>query len=169
MRRLLVAGVALALAAATLGHAEVSVGDLRSVQAKTGVALRQEPAPLAATVAQLPYGTRAHVLEVRGGWARVQTTAGTGWLRGNDLVEPATLTGGGARGPTVSAAGVPGGGVTGGEVAAAGRQFDEATEGAYQAANPNLAAAYAQVAAVESRKPTPEEVAEFIRQGRLGR
>jgi hypothetical protein len=169
MRALCVAGLALALAAVGMGWADVAPGDLRSIQSKAGTALRRDPAPLSPVVATLPYGARAQVEEVRGGYARVVTTAGNGWVRAADLVEPAALTGGGALGPRPGGAGARTAGVTSAEVSAAGRQFDEATEGTYRRENPNLEAHFGAVNAIEQRKPTAAEVETFIRQGRLGR
>ena len=176
MRRYWLAGLALAVAVIGVGWADVAPGDLRSVQAKAGSALRRDPAGLAPIVATLPYGARAQVNQVQGAWARVTTTQGEGWMRAADLVEPTVLTGGGAFGPRPGGAGAGGAGGAGGaagftatEVSAAGRQFDEATEGGYRAANPNLQAAFAQVDVVERKKPTPAEVEAFVRAGRLGR
>jgi hypothetical protein len=168
MRRSWLAGLVLALAAVGVGYAEVKVGDLRAVQAKAGTALRREPNALAPTVANLPYGTRALVQEVRNGWARVQTTAGTGWVRGGELVEPQVLTGGGAFGPR-GVDGARAAGVSAAEVSAAGRQFAEATEESYRRQTPNLEPYFALVDAIEERKPSPEDVEAFINEGRLGR
>jgi hypothetical protein len=173
MRRTWLAGLVLAIAAFGVGWAEVTPGEMRSVQSKAGAALRRDPSGLGAVVATMPYGARAEILQVQGAWARVRTTSGEGWMRAADLVEPATLTGGGAFGPRPGGAGAApatgAAGVSATEVSAAGRQFDEAVEGGYRAANPNLQAAFAQLDGIERTKPTPAEIEAFIRAGRLGR
>ena len=43
--------------------------------------LKQEPASDAATLATLPENTAVDALERKGGWTRVKTSAGEGWVR----------------------------------------------------------------------------------------
>lgn len=75
------AGAAMLLAAATSAGAQ----DLRALQAGP---LRSQPTPQAAPVAQVAAGQRLQLLQMKGGWARVQDSASgaaSGWLRASQL------------------------------------------------------------------------------------
>lgn len=156
----------LALAIGPVAAADVTQGEVRSVQARDGVVLREAAKALAKSVATLPYGTRVRVTDVASFYAKVRTDEGVeGWLRASDVVAPSALTGGGSAGP------VEGARVASSDLSAAGRQFDEGTEGKYRASAAQLDAAYRLVDALEQKGPRPDsaEVEEFVRTGRLGR
>ena len=164
--------IALFLVAAVggLAVADVSPGEVRSVQARSGTVLREAGKPLAKSVASLPYGTRVRVLAVAAGYAQVRTDEGQeGWVRSTSIVAPSALTGGGAQGPPT------GDGrqfnVASSDVSAAGRQFDEGTEGRYRASGPELERGYRLVDELQGKGPRPDspEVEQFIVEGRLGR
>ena len=149
------------LALSGLVVADVNVGDVRSAQPRDGAVLRKVARPLAEVVTRLAYGTRVTVVEVSGAFAFVRTDEGTeGWLKASDIVAPSALTGGGAAGPASQA-----------DVSAAGRQFDESTQTEFQASSAEIAAAYAQVEAIEraTLKPGDPAVIAFVAEGRLGR
>jgi hypothetical protein len=163
MRVLLLLAV---LAVGAGAWAEVRVGEVRSTQAKAGVALRETPRTLGKVVRTLAYGTRVTVVELSGYFAKVRTDEGTeGWVRSADLVEPGALTGGGA-GAVAGARDV-----SSTDVSAAGRQFDEGTEGRYKAERAELERAYALLDALEKKSLSPDspEVTAFVRDGHLGR
>jgi uncharacterized protein YgiM (DUF1202 family) len=155
-----------ALAAGGVAWAEVRVGEVRSTQAKAGVAMRETPRTLGKVLQSLAYGTRVTVVEVSGYFAKVRTDEGTeGWVRAADLVEPGALTQGGA-GAVAGARDV-----SSTDVSAAGRQFDEGTEGRYKAESAELDRAYGILDALEKKSLSPDspEVIAFVRDGRLGR
>ena len=160
MRMRWIAG-ALVLAVSGLVLADVNIGDVRSAQPRDGAALRKAGRPLAEVVKLLPYGTRVTVVEVSGAFAHVRTDDGAdGWVKASDIVQPSTLTGGGAAGPASQA-----------DVLAAGRQFDDATQSDFAASGADIQAAYAQVDAIERATLNPGDaaVSAFIGEGRLGR
>lgn len=156
-------GLWLALCAVGVVYAEVKAGDVRSAQPKDGATLRATSKLFAEITGKLPYGTRVTVVAVEGAVAQVRTDDGkTGWVRTSEIVQPSTLTGGGATGPldTRSA-----------EVAAAGRQFDATIEGGHRASSAELGAAYGRLDALmgQSYKPGSPEIQAFIVEGGLGR
>jgi len=139
--------------------AEVKAGDLRAVQSKEGIPLKEEPRAMAKTLKTVPYGTKVKVLEIRELYARVAIEGlGEGWARSALLVEPGTLTGRAAYA----------GAVTSADVTAAGRQFDAKTENTYRSMNEDIAKYYPKVDEVETVEPTALEVDTFIRAGELG-
>lgn len=144
--------------------ADVSVGDVRETQSKTGTPMREEPKALAKVVDTLAYRTRVTVTEVGGLYAKVATDAGkSGWVRALDLVLPGTLTGPGAYdgARTTSSS----------DISAAGRQFDESIEQQYRATRAELEAAYKTLddLMAKSLLPTSPEIEAFVVEGRLGR
>lgn len=175
----LLAGLALAGAAlAAPVHADpqqVAVGALRTPAQRTGAGLRAEPRMGAQVVAKADHGARLVVEAVEGSgsvrWIRVrmalaQGEARVGWLRASETVEPHALTGAGR---TVGVQGVTGARVDAREQSAAARGFGPGIEARTAASDARLRAALAVVdARVEGVKPSPEQVAAFARQGRLG-
>lgn len=170
--------LAVACAAAGTAHADpqqVAVGALRTPAQRTGAGLRGEPRMGAAIVAKVEHGTRLVVEAVAGSesvrWIRVrvaqaQGEARVGWLRASETVEPHALTGAGS---TLGVQGVTGARVDAREQSAAARGFGPGIEARAAASDAQLKAALAVVdARVEGVKPTPEQVAAFARQGRLG-
>jgi hypothetical protein len=145
--------------------AEVRPGDVREVQARAGVPLREGAAALSKMVRLLPYQARVTVQEVKGSYARVVVSSdgATGWTRANDLVAPGTLTGGAPSGNATVASSA--------DISAAGRQFDESIERQYRASRAELDAAYRALDAIEAKTPPPGDpaVRAFIEEGRLGR
>jgi hypothetical protein len=163
MRRL---GIALLFvsALASSGAAEIRVGEVREVQARGGVPLREGRSPLSRLVRLVTYGSRATVQEIQGTQVRVMLTDGaTGWLKGSDLVVPGTLTN--ARTPATGSV------ASSADISAAGRQFDESIERQYRASRADLDAAYRALDAIEAKTPPPGDpaVRAFIEEGRLGR
>lgn len=183
MRLLSILSLALAVAVASAGlggtaHADpqqVAAGALRTPAQRTGAGLRAEPRMGAAIVAKVEHGTRLVVEAVAGTesvrWIRVrvaqaQGEARVGWLRASETVEPHALTGAGS---TLGVQGVTGARVDAREQSAAARGFGPGIEARAAASDAQLKAALAVVdARVEGVKPTPEQVAAFARQGRLG-
>src|SRR5437870_2747034 len=156
-RRWVFVASALALAAGALAPhragSDVKEGDIRTAQAKAGVAMREKPRPLAKLVAMLPYGTRVRVQEVESYYAQVKVEGvGEGWVRAADLVEPTSLTGPGAYGPQgagqVASADVT---AAGRQLVSSGRQFDKKTENTYRRMDESLNAAYPVVDQLEAQ------------------
>lgn len=148
----------------------VAVGDVRAVLPKDGLSLKDKPSVLGRLAAALPHGTTVRVEEIRGRWIRVTTLPGqgetrTGWMRGNQTVEPFALTQGGRQNQATAADGQ----ASQRDISAAGRQFDPETENTYRQENPNLEPFYPMVDHIEATKPSAEDVRRFILEGRLGR
>lgn len=146
--------------------ADLAPGEVRAVQARTGVAARKEPKALAASAGLLPYRTRVTVDEVRYPWARVTADGGiTGWVRVSDLVEPGSLTS-----PEALAAASSREASGSSSLSLAGRQFDETTEGDLKATDADLARAYPLVDALERLQVRPDDPAllRFLVEGHLG-
>ena len=155
-----------------LASADAAPGEVRSVQARQGVVLREAPKALSKKVADLPYGTRVRVSEVSQPYAKVRLDDGTeGWLRVTDIVAPSALTGGGAAGPVANTTGIGSGVVESADLSAAGRQFDEGLEAQYRASEAQLDAAYRALDALQAKGPKPDsaEVEAFVIAGKLGR
>ncbi len=151
--------------------ADVEVGALRAPLSRGGVALKEEPRMAAKALGHVAYGTRMHAEAVDGLWIRVTAkltdgTSKTGWLRAGDTVEPYALTGAGRTGSVGTETGPR---ASGSEVSAAGRGFSPEIEEQMAVGDAQMRAALAVVTAqVEGVKPTPEAVAAFAKQGRLG-
>ena len=111
--------VGVAGAGAAPADAPIKVGDVRAAQVRDGVALRDAAKALATVIRVLPYGTRVTVDALKSYYARVKLDDGVlGWVRSQEIVEPATLSGAGARGAVDPAA------YSTADISAAGRQFD---------------------------------------------
>ena len=160
------------LAIGGLAAADVSPGEVRSVQSREGVVLREAAKALSKKVADLPYGTRVRVTEVSLPYAKVRTDDGTeGWVRASEIVAPSALTGGGSAGPVAATTGIGSGVVESADVSAAGRQFDEDIERQYRASDAALEAAYRQLDALQAKGPKPDSAAveAFVIAGKLGK
>lgn len=154
---------------------QVAVGALRTPAQRTGAGLRAEPRMGAAIVAKVDHGTRLVVEAVSGSdtvrWIRVRVALAegqgrVGWLRASETVEPHALTGAGR---TVGVQGLAGARVDAREQSAAARGWGPGIEARAAASDGQLRQALAVVdARVEGVKPTPEQVAAFSREGRLG-
>ncbi len=151
--------------------ADVQVGALRAPLSRGGVALKEEPRMASKALGHVAHGTRMHVEALDGLWIRVTValtdgTSKTGWLRSGDTVEPYALTGTGRTGAVSTETGPR---ASGSEVSAAGRGFSPEIEEQMAVGDAQMRAALAVVTAqVEGVKPTPEAVAAFAKQGRLG-
>jgi hypothetical protein len=166
--------VALVASLAFADPADVAVGSARSVFAKNGTRMTEQPKALSKLVKLLPYGTRVRVDEVQGRWIKVTEFEGTaagsvGWIKAAETVEPFALTQGGQFRSTGASSGD--GSVSRREAAAASRQFSPMTEAAHKQVSPaEVQAAYGLLDTVlEVMKPSIEEIEQFVAEGRLGR
>jgi hypothetical protein len=151
------------LFAAGNARAEVKVGDVRAAMSRSGVVLRDAPKPLAARVRTLVYGTRVTVEEVKNFFARVKLEDGTtGWVRSAEIVEPATLPGGGAGGAVDPAS------FSTADISAAGRQFDAKTERTFRTMDASMDAAFPKVDEVEKAYAPESVLLTFLKEGWLG-
>lgn len=176
--------VAAALAAATLvpsatppAHAgDLVVGALRTAQNRDGVVVREAAVPLGKRVVRVPYGSTVTVLEVREPWAKVAPTSDptkAGWVRANELAEPATLSASAASVPSFSTTDVS---AAARQLAAgrqltsrtAGKQFDQKTEYTFRTMDAGVGAAYDLVDKLEAEYAPDHVVEAFVREGRLG-
>lgn len=159
---------ALTLSGAALADpADVQVGALRTPLNRGGVALKSEPKMTAAVLGNIEHGTRLRALEVKGVWMRVNAKIAdgaetSGWVRSADTVEPYALTGGGSVGTSTGPRGAA-------QASAAGRGFSPSIEEQLALSDGALRAGYALLdSVVEAVKPSPEQVATFAKEGRLG-
>lgn len=160
---------------------DIEVGETRAIQGKSGTRLLDSPRPLGRLVVSLPYGTRVKVESIRESWLEVTATldqnrAVRGWLKASQTVQPYALTQGGQFGrrgsplARANARAARGKGFGRQDVAAAGRQLSASSEQRHKQASPaKLQQAYALLDRIETEKPTPETVRNFVAEGRLGR
>lgn len=170
---LLAAALCLLPLAAHAGPQDAKVGETRILYAKTGTPLRAQPQATAAQVLMAPGGTPVQVLEVALPWLRVRATpAGQapveGWVRAYQATEPENLVATPAPAHVDDSKAAQ---VTQQQASMAGRQFTDEVEQGYRRAHPDLAAAYAQVDALErlTAAQDPAESLEFLMEGSIGR
>lgn len=129
-----------------------------SIQVKEAQ-LRATPSHLGKIVAKITYGSPVAVLETRGDWKKVSLAGGKaqGWLHNTALTSKkiALRAGQGAVGTSVSRD----------EIALAGKGFSEEVESQYRKSNKNLD--YAWIDRMESIKASPEQMQDFVSDGRL--
>jgi hypothetical protein len=166
---------------------DVEVGAVRTAQNRDGVTLRELALPLGKRVLRVPYGTQLKVLEIRELWVKVAPVADltkVGWVRTNEIAEPATLSASAAAVPSFSTSDVSAAGrqLTEQEKRAdprlaeglqyqshaAGKQFDQKTENTYRTMDAKVSDAYPLVDRVERAGVSDDELETFVREGRLG-
>ena len=131
---------------------------MMSVQVKEAQ-LRATPSHLGKIVARTTYGSQVTILETRGAWKKVSLAGGrsNGWLHGTALTSKkiALRAGQSNVGSSVSRD----------EIALAGKGFSEEVESQYRKNNKNLD--YAWIDRMESIKASPEQMQDFVSDGRL--
>ncbi|MBL9086155.1 MAG: M48 family metalloprotease [Planctomycetia bacterium] len=172
---------------ATAVAGDLEVGAIRTAQNRDGVTLRELALPLGKKVLRVQYGTQLKVLEVRELWVKVAPVADltkVGWVRTNEIAEPATLSASAAAVPSFSTSDVSAAGrqLTEQEKRAdpklaeglqyqaqgAGKQFDQKTENTYRTMDAKVSDAYPLVDKVERTSVPEDELEAFVREGRLG-
>jgi beta-barrel assembly-enhancing protease len=156
------------------GPQDTYVGEVRVIYDKAGVVIRTDGNATAAPVATLPVNTQVRVLEVKLPWVKVEASPGPGqaavqgWLRAYQAIEPQALA---VTPPPAHVDPSKAARVDQRQVSAAGRQFTASTERDYRGQNPNLAAAYASVDAMEQATAAMDPGASiaFIMDGSIGR
>jgi len=131
---------------------------MMSVQVREGQ-LRATPSHLGKIVARASYGDRVMVLEEKGDWKKVSLGGGKyqGWMHKTALTSKkiALRAGQASVGSSVS----------GDEIALAGKGFSAEVEAQYRKSNKSLD--YAWINRMETFQVSPEQMEEFIRDGRL--
>lgn len=127
-----------------------------SVQVKEA-ALRDKPSFLGKVLGELKYGEGVGVLEEAGGWSKVESGKGAGWLHGSALTQAKIVFTAGERDVEEKAGGR--------EVALAGKGFGPALESEYRKKNPSLD--FARIDKLEKIEVEPAVVASFLEKGRL--
>jgi len=181
IRASLVAAVAavpfvLGVTTPTAHGSELAAGAVRTAQSRDGVTLRERALPLGKRVARVPYGTSLKVLEVLELWVRVSPVSDpskSGWVRGNEIAEPATLSASAASIPSFSSSDVSAAGrqlAAGKQLTAvgAGKQFDQKTEYTFRTMDAAVGPAYDLVDKLEATRVADDELDVFVREGRLG-
>ena len=172
---LAVLSVLVAGGAASADPAAIKVGDVRAVQNRHGIDLRAEADPTSDSLAILPYAARLQVEEVKGYWIKVTNLSGTvteatprtGWVKKSQTVDPWALSGASTE---IAASKVAGGTVAAQDAAAAGRGFNAEIESSYRASSAELQKAYAILdSQIVGKEPSPTELVQFTKEGRLGR
>ncbi len=129
-----------------------------SVQVKEAQ-LRATPSHLGKIVAKTTYGSQVAVLETRGDWKKVSLAGGkaAGWLHVTALT--------GKKISLRAGQGNVGSSVSRDEIALAGKGFSEEVESQYRRNHKNLD--YAWIDRMEAIKVSPEEMQDFVSDGRL--
>ena len=131
-------------------------GGTLTVQVRDGQ-VRATPSFLGKIVGTLHYGDRVTVLDQNGDWNRVNSPRFRGWMHSSALTKSnISLQAGGNNAPLAA---------SGDELALAGKGFNKQVESAFKAKNPQMD--YAWVDRMEAIKVSPEEMAQFLRQGGL--
>ena len=146
---LVVAGGGLLAAALCFGASPMSV------QVKTGQ-LRAQASFLGQVTGTLNYGARVDVIQQTGEWMQVRTADGkTGWMHQSALSKKKIVMAAGQRDTQT--------GASGDELALAGKGFNSDVEADFKAKNKNVD--FTWVDWMEKIKVTPEQSAEFLREG----
>ena len=129
-----------------------------SVQVKEAQ-IRATPSHLGKIVARAAYGSQVTVQETRGDWKKVSLAGGRsqGWLHNSALTSKKIALKIGQRNVGTS--------VSQGEIALAGKGFSEEVESQYRKNHKNLD--YAWIDKMEAMKVSPEQMEDFISDGRL--
>ncbi len=141
------------LAVVALVYAETVVVKIQST------ALRSNPSFISPAVATVKAGANLEQLATRNGWVQVKTAGGqVGWVHGSAVqTKKFTLAALGGNAKTKASAS---------EVALAGKGFNKQVEDSYRAKNAKLD--FAAVDRMVQLKATPEQVADFVKKGKLG-
>ena len=133
--------------------AQAAKGGTMYVAAKT-VELKSSTGFFASARGTLAYGAAVTVLQIKGKWAEVRSTAGasvSGWTAVTNLSAKRIVSGSAS-------------GATANEVALAGKGFNQEIENAYKAGG---TLNYADVDKTEAQKVPMQELKDFIVEGRL--
>ena len=131
-------------------------GAALTVQVRDGQ-VRATPSFLGKIVGTLHYGDRVTALDQNGDWNKVNTARIRGWMHRSALTKGnISLRAGESNAPLAA---------SGDELALAGKGFNKQVESAFKAKNPQMD--YAWVDRMETMKVSPEEMAQFLRQGGL--
>ncbi|MFW5733971.1 MAG: SH3 domain-containing protein [Oceanidesulfovibrio sp.] len=141
-------GAALILSVASFAIAAQSL----TVQIRNAT-LHEEPAFLAAIVANAPYGSPVTLVEERGDWTLVEYNGQRGWLHASAVTDRSLSLRSGAAAE----------GVSSDELALAGKGFNPAVESSFR----QTYGGYQWVDRAETLRYPPEELAVFIEQGGL--
>ena len=131
-------------------------GQSMTIQVKTGQ-LRDSPSFLGKIVVTLSYGDRVELLKKSGGWCQVRSAKGAGWIHNTALSrKSASMTAGKELAQTDA---------SGDELALAGKGFNSDVEAEFKARNKNID--FTAVDAMDAMEVTPEEMTEFLKEGKL--
>lgn len=166
---------------------DLEVGAIRTAQNRDGVTLRELALPLGKKVLRVHYGTELKVLEVRELWVKVALVSDltkVGWVRTNEIAEPAALSATAAAIPSFSTSDVSAAGrqlrpeeMRGNRKLAeglqaqahgAGKEFDQKTEATYRTMDKKVSDAYPLVDQIEGTRVSDDDLEAFVREGRLG-
>ena len=140
--------------AALLFAAGAQAQSAMSVQVKQG-AVRSTPSFTGRVLGTLTYGQQVQVSEKKSPWMMVSGGGVSGWMHESSLSKKQiVLSGGTATAQT---------GASSEELALAGKGFNSDVEGQFKAQNREIN--FAAVDRMERRKTTPEEKAQFLKDG----
>lgn len=130
--------------------------DMLSIQVQDGQ-IRATPSFLGKIVGTRHYGDRVAALEKSGEWTKVNAGGIRGWMHSSALTQKKiSLQAGEGNAPLAA---------SNDELSLAGKGFNEQVESAYKSKNPKMD--YAGVNRMEAIKVSPEEMAQFLKQGEL--